>query len=233
MALTADGVVGHRVGAAAGHLSGEVILRVYGDSAVQDAPLMNAVPLGFSGLGLNFAHPQALSAQLALAASDNSSGDTSTLNKATLATQVLVPGSHHVLRQLSRDGREMDRFVTGGIFDVGSVVRRLPELRHLPLVEVPPLAPGAALFFNHYLLVGWQPTLHGAAQQAATTVASSPVGQVSTYALTLMPDRCVFDGQRNSWASRDTHGPLYTYKAGDMLTDDAKFPVIHRALDIE
>ncbi|KPI87207.1 hypothetical protein ABL78_3723 [Leptomonas seymouri] len=227
LALSTEGAVGRRVGEAAGQLSGEVLLRVYCDSAVQDSPLTNAVPLGFSGMGANFAHPQALCVQLGLAAPQDSA------TPAAVGTQVVMPGSHHVIRRISRDGAETDRFISGGIFDVGSVVRRLPELAHLPLVELPPLTPGSALFFNNFLVMGTQPTLVGLAQQTAQTAAETPFEGVTSYALSLMPDRCVFDGQRNSWASRDTHGPLYSCKAGDLLTDDAKFPVVYRALDIE
>ncbi|KPA76560.1 hypothetical protein ABB37_07847 [Leptomonas pyrrhocoris] len=228
LALSMEGAVGKRVGEAAGQLSGEVLLRVYIDSAVQDSPLTNAMPLGFAGLGTNFAHPQALSVQLGLAAPASA-----TTTGAATATQAVMPGSHHVIRRIAHDGRELGRFLSGGIFDHGSVVRHLPELAHLPVAEVPPLAPGAALFLNNYVVTGMQPTLEGAAQQAARTVAMTPFAQVTNYTLALMPDRCVFDGQRNSWVSRDTHGPLYTCKAGDLLTDNAKFPVIHRALDIE
>lgn len=230
LAVSADGAVGRRVGEAAGQLSGEVLLRVYCDSAVQDSPLMNAVPLGFSGLGANFAHPQALCVQLGLSDTGSSSNKNA---PASLATQVVMPGSHHVIRQISQDGKEMDRFISGGVFDFGAVVRRLPEAAHLPLVEVPPLPAGSALFLNNYLVMGVLPTLGGSAQQAASSVAMTPFYQVSNYALSLIPDRCVFDGQRNSWASRDTHGPLYGCKAGDLMTDNSKFPVIHRALDIE
>jgi hypothetical protein len=234
LALSAEGAVGRRVGEAAGQLSGEVLLRVFCDNAVQDTALTNAAPLGFPGLGLNFAHPQSLSVQLGLsAAAPSTTTSQGGPARAALATQVVMPGSHHVVRRISSDGADTDRFVSGGIFDIGSVVRRVPELAHLPLVDVPPLNPGAALFLNNYLVMGCHPTLSGLAQEAVSTVVATPHRQLATYGLSLIPDRCVFDGRRNSWASRDSHGPLYAYKAGDLLTDDAKFPVVHRALDIE
>ncbi|KAG5509501.1 hypothetical protein JKF63_06206 [Porcisia hertigi] len=224
LAVTAAGAVGQRVGEAAGYLAGEVVLRVYSDNATEATTLSNATPLGFSGAATNFAHPQALCAQLGLEQTDSTESG---------AAIVLVPGSHHVVRRISLDGRELDRFQSGGIFDAGAMVRGLPEVNHLPVVELPPLPPGAALFLNNYLLMGTQANLLGAAQKSTGTVATGPFAYAVNYALSLIPDRCAFDGERNSWASRDSHGPLFSYKRGQLLTDDATFPVIHRALDIE
>ncbi|CAM45577.1 conserved hypothetical protein [Leishmania braziliensis MHOM/BR/75/M2904] len=224
LAVSAEGAVAQLVGEAAGCLAGEVVLRVYSDNATEATSLSNAAPLGFAGAATNFAHPHALCAQLGLEQPNSTHSG---------ATTVVVPGSHHVVRRISLDGRELDRFQSSGIFDVGSMVRGLPEVSHLPVIALPPLSPGAALFFNNYLLMGTQENLFGAAQNVTGTVGTGPVAHVINYALSLIPDRCVFDGKANSWASRDSHGPLYSYKRGQLLTDDAVFPVIHRALDIE
>ncbi|KAG5483414.1 hypothetical protein CUR178_07735 [Leishmania enriettii] len=224
LAVSATGAVGQLVGEAAGYLAGEVVLRVYSDSATEATPLSNATPLGFTGCATNFAHPHALSAQLGLEQPNSIHSGAAT---------VILPGSHHVVRSLSLDGTELDRFHHDSVFDTGSMVRGLPEVSHLPVIGLPPLAPGAALFFNNYLIMGTQANLFGAAQTAVGPVATGPVAHAMNYALSLIPDRCVFDGRLNSWASRDSHGPLYSYKRGQLLTDDAVFPVIHRALDIE
>ncbi|CAG9570885.1 conserved hypothetical protein [Leishmania major strain Friedlin] len=224
LAVSAEGAVGQLVGEAAGYLAGEVVLRVYSDSATEATSLSNATPMGFAGVATNFAHPHALSAQLGLERPNSTHSDAATM---------VMPGSHHIVWRISLDGKELDRFQPGGIFDVGSMVRALPEVSHLPVIALPPLSPGAVLFFNNYLLMGTQANLYGAAQNATGTVAAGPVAHATSYALSLIPDRCVFDGKRNSWASRDSHGPLYSYRRGQLLTDDAAFPVIHRALDIE
>ncbi|GET86859.1 hypothetical protein, conserved [Leishmania tarentolae] len=224
LAVSAEGAVGQLVGEAAGYLAGEVVLRVYSDSATEATSLSNATPMGFASVATNFAHPHALSVQLGLEQSTATHSDAAT---------IVLPGSHHIVWRISLAGKEIDRFHSGGIFDVGSIVRALPEVHHLPVIALPPLNPGAALFFNNYLLMGAQANLCGAAQNAARIVAAGPVTHASNYVLSLIPDRCVFDGRRNSWASRDSHGPLYSYKSGQLLTDDAAFPVIHRALDIE
>ncbi|KAG5483977.1 hypothetical protein LSCM1_05827 [Leishmania martiniquensis] len=224
LAVSVTGAVGQLVGEASGYLAGEVVLRVYSDSATEATPLSNATPLGFTGSTTNFAHAHALCAQLGLEQPNPTQSGAAT---------VVVPGSHHVVRSLSLDGTELDRFQYGGIFDAGSMVRGLPEVSHLPVVELPPLAPGAALFFNNYLLMGTQANLTGAGRDAAGSAARGPATHMMNYALSLIPDRCVFDGKLNSWASRDSHGPLYSWKRGQLLTDDAAFPVIHRALDVE
>ncbi|KAK7197838.1 hypothetical protein NESM_000737200 [Novymonas esmeraldas] len=239
MAASASGAVGKLVGEAAGHLAGEVVLRVYSDSVGEATWLSNAAPLSFTGAGTNFHHPHALGAQLQLelptptSGTEGGGGSPRADGGAAPAATVLIAGSHHVVRRVSLEGAEMDRFQTGGIFDVGAMVRALPEMHHLPVVELPALPPGAVLFFNNYLVMGTQANLHGAARDSSATAATSPVTHATNFTLSLIPDRCAFDGQRNSWASRDSHGPLYSYQRGQLLTDDAVFPVIHRAVDIE
>lgn len=227
LAASVAGAVGRRVGEAAGHLAGEVVVRLYTDNITQATPLSNASPLTFTGAGVNFVHPHALSAQLGLAGPPREG----------LATTVVLPGSHHVVRRISLDGKELDRFQVDGVFDVGSMVRGVPEVSHLAAVELPPLAPGAALFLNNFVISGTLANLLGTGRDAAGSVAStpptSPSSAAACYGMSLLPDRCVFDGRRNSWASRDSHGPLHAYERGQLLTDDAVFPVLHRALDIE
>ncbi|KEG10061.1 putative 40S ribosomal protein S8 [Trypanosoma grayi] len=148
------------------------------------------------------------------------------------APLLFIPGSHHVMREFTCDGSDMSRFRAGGVFDVGRAIRGIAPLRELPVVQLQPLEPGSVLFINHYTLSAAQPTMCGSAAHYVPP-STRTVNGPCQYAMTLMPDRCVFDGLRNSWASRDSHGPLHAYEAGQPLVDDAVFPILHRALDVE
>lgn len=216
--------IGSLIGDAAGQLSGEVVLRFYSDNAAQSSSFSNATPFGFAAIGTNVAHPNAMSVVIGLEEAPRGGGSG--------ASYAILPGSHHVVLQLTDGGRELDRCITGAVFDAGKMICSMPELGHLPMVEVPPLSPGSAMFLNDYTMMATLPNLTGVVSGRIGSVADASASP-STYSMSLIPDRCAFDGRRNSWASRDTHGPLHRYQQGQLLIDDSVFPVLHRALDVE
>lgn len=218
--------VGQRIGEAAAALSGEVVLRMFADSAYESYPFMNATPMGFAAAGSNYASPTTLAAVVGLA-------DGTGAGHATAQRFVVMPGSQGVTLGLTAQGADTTRFQLSSVFDFGRVLRLTPELRGLEAVELPPLAPGSVLFLSNFTVAGTAPTLSGSALSPHRPPASRTVSNPYQLTLQLMPDRCAFDGERNSWASRDSHGPLFKYSKGQLLTDDAAFPVLHRSLDIE
>ncbi|CCW61915.1 unnamed protein product [Phytomonas sp. EM1] len=86
---------------------------------------------------------------------------------------------------------------------------------------------------HHFTLHAMLPAMAGRVEVPYAPPAARPPRWPSLYSLELMPDRCAFDGERGSWASRDSHGPLHAYEKGQLLTDAARFPILYRALDIE
>ncbi|RNF16505.1 putative 40S ribosomal protein S8 [Trypanosoma conorhini] len=214
----ADGALGTAVGEAAAALAGDVVVRLFDDAVHDYHPFLNSTPFHFVGSATNFRSRSGMTVSVGLAAGQ--------------APALVIPGSHHVMREFTDDGRDFSRYRAGGVFDMGRAIRNIAPLRELPVVQLEPLEPGSVVFTNHYTLSAVQPTMCGGAANY-TPPSARTVNCPYQYSMTLMPDRCVFDGLRNSWASRDSHGPLHSYKPGQPLVDDAVFPVIHRALDVE
>lgn len=224
--VVGEGGLGRHIGEAAAALSGEVVVRVLSDTTYESYPFMNATPVFFAGAGGDVVCPTALGVMVGLS-------DCTGRGHVEAQRLVVLPGSHNIILALTNNGADAVRFQMPSVFDFGVMVRRTPELRGLEPLLLPPLAPGSALFLSHFTLTGTMPTLAGS---ALSPFQPPPVREVSNpyqFSLTLMADRCAFSGERNSWASRDSHGPLRNYEKGQLLVDDALFPVLHRALDIE
>lgn len=247
--LSVREVVGEEVGKAAAFLCGEVAIRLYVDTLQEFIPLTNGVPFHCSASGLNFRHPSTVNFFLQL---QHSSEDSNCSNTKGLSPEVgtdsaitsssedvwtrmiVVPGSHQAIYDITNKGEDFTSLQHQHVLDSGYLMRNTPELQQLPIVEVPRLSPGSALIMSAYLVNSSLPTLQGS---LPLTPFCFPTQHTSRhpdlYQLTLMPDHCRFDGLRNSWFSKDTHGPLYHYKEGQLLTDESKFPLLYRALDIE
>ncbi|KAH9600183.1 hypothetical protein LSM04_006404 [Trypanosoma melophagium] len=221
---TECGELGRVIGEAAAALSGGIVIRLF-DDAIHDAHnFLNCTPFHFVGNSTNFRSLTSLTVLIGLEC-EKTTG-------AAVPQTLVIPGSHHAMREFTQDGKDFSRFRAGGVFDMGRAIRQIEGLRELPVVQLEPLEPGSVLFINHYTLNALQPTMCGSAAPYVPPSVRAVNGPYQ-YAMTLMPHRCVFDGVRNSWASRDTHGPLHSCKAGDPLTNDTLFPVLHRALDVE
>lgn len=229
--LLAKSGVGERLGETAAALSGEVVVRLFSDSAQELLPLNNGTPFYVAATGTGFQHPSALTAIIGLP-QDESAASTKYSHLPMERKIVVLPGSHHVMQQLTKDGKNMDRLQTSSMFDVGGNMRVIPQLSHLPLVELT-IEPSSVAFVNLFTFVAMPPTMTGPMSSPYVQPMSREMNALSYYSLTLMPDRCVFDGRRESWFSCDSHGPLFGCKRGDQLTDNTNFPVLHRALDIE
>lgn len=236
--------VGSTVGQAATSLGGEVAVRLYSDTLQEFFPFTNGMPFHCVAPGLNFCHPNAMTACLRLAptstggrhegAGDHAeNADGKEEEEEVWTRQVVVPGSHRAILSITRDGKDFTGLPNHQVLDAGYLMRHTPALRGLPVVEVPRLPPGSALLLSAYLVQAFLPTLVG----RTTVPYQFPTRRLSRsphfYQLAIMPDRCTFDGQRNSWFSKDTHGPLYAYQKGDALVDDSVFPMLYRALDVE
>lgn len=221
------GSVGHQVAEAAAALSGEVVIRLYGDSAHESAPFLNATPFAFSASSMHFRSTTALAALIGL-------NDLHGRDHANAPRLVVLPGSHTILQAITGGGTDVSRFMLSHIFDIGKSLRMTPELHHLPAVELTPLAPGSVLFMNNFLMASSGPIMEVVSAASPYVPPSTrPSSNPYQYSMSLFPDRCVYDGQKGSWATADSHGPLYGYTKGQPLTDDSVFPVLHRALDIE
>lgn len=231
------GLIGKRAGEAASTLSGEIVTRLFADHISEPLPFTNATPFFFGGLTANYHHENALSVCIGL--SDTGDGGTAAAVDCEESpclrgfSRAVVPGSHRVVWQLSDHGRDLERFAASGVFDMGNSIRSIPALRELPIVHIPPLDPGTALFLNQYVFVAGLPGMEGGHPTPYTSPFHRPPRVPREYALSLLPDRCAFDGRRNSWSSGDSHGQLYKYERGQLLTDDNAFPVLWRALDVE
>lgn len=217
--LLLRGELGSIVGQAAAALAGEIVIRLFDDAIHDYQRFLNSTPFHFTGSSTNFRNVNGMTVSVGLTAHDD-------------VRTFVIPGSHHVMREFTNDGNDFSRFCATGVFDTGRAIRGIEPLSELPVFQLQPLEPGSVLFMNHYTISGAQPTMCGPAADYVPP-AAAPVNGVYQYSLILMPGRCLFDGLRNSWASRDSHGPLYNYKAGQPLIDDAVFPVLHRALDVE
>lgn len=239
------------VGKAVASLCGEVAIRLYIDTLQEFVPFTNGVPFHCSASGLNFSHPSTVNLLIRLNhvnQDSKSSSETSKKNEKTdegsnicetggddvWTRQVVVPGSHQVIFDITNKGRDFTSFQQQHVLDAGYLMRSIPELSGLPITEIPRLPPGCAVIMSAYLVNASLPTLEG---PLPLTPFCFPTQQSSKhpdfYQLTLMPDHCRFDGLRNSWFSKDTHGPLYHYEKGQALTDDINFPLLYRALDIQ
>ncbi|KAG8346611.1 hypothetical protein ERJ75_001003100 [Trypanosoma vivax] len=217
--LVLRGEVGSVIGEAAAALAGEIVIRLFDDAVHDYHNFLNSTPFHFVGNSTNFRNVNGMTVSVGMASHDD-------------VRMFVIPGSHHVMRQFTSDGRDFSSFRVSGVFDTGGAIRSIKPLRQLPVIQLLPLEAGSVLFLNHYTLAAAQPTMCGAAANYLPPT-GTPIKSIYQYSMTLMPDRCVFDGLRNSWASRDSHGPLYTYKPGQLLNDDALFPVLHRALDVQ
>ncbi|CCW66858.1 unnamed protein product [Phytomonas sp. Hart1] len=218
---------GDLLGEAAAALSGEVVIRLYSDGVYEAQPFINPTPFTFAGLNSPFQNPYALSAMIGLEDLDGAT-------HAEAPRMAVMPGSHRVLLSSSAGGVDLEHFrVFSKIFDMGFLPRQTPELQGLPVIQLPALRPGGVLFLHNFTLHAMLPVMEGKATFPYIPPAARGPRNPFLYNLLLMPDRCKFDGERNSWASRDSHGPLYTYQKGQPLTDDRQFPILHRALDIE
>nr|CCC95065.1 unnamed protein product [Trypanosoma congolense IL3000] len=217
--LLFHGDLGAVIGQAAAALSGEIVVRLYDDTVHDYQRFLNSTPFHFLGSSVNFRSLSSMTVSVGLSLHDD-------------MRNVVIPGSHHVVREFTDDGRDFSQFHSAGVFDVGRAIRDIEPLNELPVFQLLPLEPGSVLFLNHYTLSAVQPTMCGPAAHY-TPPTSSPVNSVYQYSMVLMPGRCLFDGLRNSWTSRDTHGPLHGYEAGQPLTDDSLFPVLHKVLDVE
>ncbi|EAN95607.1 hypothetical protein, conserved [Trypanosoma cruzi] len=216
--LPGGGALGAVVGEAAAALTGEIVIRLFDDAVHDYHPFLNSTPFHFVGNSTNFRSLSSMTVSVGLA---------------PRATPMLViPGSHHVMREFTHDGSDFSHYHAGGVFDMGRAIRKIEPLRTLPVVQLEPLEPGSVMFMNHYTISAVQATMCGVAADYIPPSART-VNCPYQYSMNLMPDHCVFDGLRNSWASRDSHGPLHGYEPGQPLDDDAVFPVIHRALDVE
>lgn len=242
-------VVGNSVGKVAASLCGEVAIRLYADTLQEFFPFTNGVPFHCSASGLNFSHSSTVNFSLRLL---HVNEDGKCRNEAiprneekcqrciksskddTWTRQVVVPGSHQVIYDITNKGKDFTAIQHQHVLDAGYLMRSIPELRRLPIVEIPRVRPGSAVIMSAHLVNATLPTLQGSLPLSPFCF---PTQQSSKhpdfYQLTLMPDHCRFDGLRNSWFSKDTHGPLFHYEKGQPLTDDSKFPLLHRALDIE
>lgn len=215
------------IGEATTSLNGEVCARLFSDTLQEHVSFTNGTPFHCCATGLNFKHPSTVTVALQL---EGKYGQT---KKDVRTRQVVVPGSHRALLELTDDGLNFSSLPVHQVLDTGYLMRHTPAIRDLPIVEVPPLPPGSALIMNAFVVQAHLPALTGATWFPFTFPTRCPIGDADVYQLTVMPDRCRFDGQRNSWFSKDTHGPLYHLKEGDFLTDSKHFPVLYRALDIE
>eukprot|EP00796_Vickermania_ingenoplastis_P004329 gene4329-3143_t len=215
--------LGSTVGSAAAMLSGEVGVRLYSDTLQAFVPFTNGVPFHCAAAGVNFRHPGAI--QVFLRLDDTKSSST--------GRHVVVPGSHQVVLDLTNDGKDFSRLPMQQVLDAGYLMRHTPDLSALPVTELPAMSPGSAVIMSAYLIHSMLPSFVG----STTCPFVFPTQQVpdspDVYQLLLMPDRCAFDGQRNSWFSKDSHGPLYHAKKGDLLVDDVAFPLLYKALDVE
>lgn len=218
--------LGSCAGAAVSHLTGEVAVRLYSDTTQEFVPFTNGVPFHCVASGLNFAHLNSVSAFVFLAPGAER-------QQKPRCRHVVVPGSHHVIASLSDEGKDFSLLPMHHVLDAGYLMRHTPELRMLPIVELPPLSPGTAVFMSTFLVNAFLPMLEGPLSVPFCFPSHQPSIQPDVFNMTIMPDRCVFDGERNSWFSKDSHGPLSRYKKGDYLSDDKHFPLLHRALDIE
>lgn len=223
--------VGSTVGRAVTSLSGQVVVRLYSDTLQEFFPFTNGMPFHCVAPGLNFCHPSAMNACLRLAPPPRSSEMEE--EEEVWTRHVVVPGSHRAVLDLTQNGQDFTGLPNHQVLDAGYLMRHTPVLKGLPVVELPRIPPGSAVFLSAYLVQAFLPTLVGRTTVPYQFPTRRPSRSPHFYQLAIMPDRCTFDGQRNSWFSKDTHGPLFSYQKGDPLVDDSVFPVLHRALDIE
>ena len=207
--LYRESVYGRQIGRLAAEFGGFLCTRLYQDQVTQKIPWGNGQALHCSSPYLDFVDSRAVQATVLLPGSS--------LTAESGGGHYVLPGSHHVISQISSNGIDMSLFQSmPSAWDTGEWARTVKELGDIEPVIVD-LKPGQLLMNSSSLVYGMfqnlgpeQPMMH------------------TSY---LMPDGAVYSGARLSWMSQSVKGPLHLHEAGEVLRDDALFPVLYSALD--
>lgn len=207
------------IGAAAAQLTATMTVRLYTDVVVQRSPLCNGTPFHLDASGINYRDPRGLQATMCLPRLSGSQTNEE-------GGFVVLPGSHRVIDEITSSCRDLTSFIRPAAWDIGESIRPFPELTGIRPRLLGPLPPGSILFLSNMLVYANQASFTLPAQRVSTIDEG-----VLTYSLSIMPDGVTFDGCRNTWMSKDSHGPLYKMEAGQPLRDEAQFPVLFSELD--
>eukprot|EP00758_Cryptobia_borreli_P003698 Tbor_TRINITY_DN3926_c0_g1::TRINITY_DN3926_c0_g1_i2::g.750::m.750 len=223
--------------------------RLYADSIVQRTPYCNSSPFHVDAAGLNYRDPRGLQATVVLPGCrqplDSNHGG-----------YVVLPGSHLVIRDITNNCQDMTSFVRPAAWEVGESLRLFPKLLEIQPKVIETLEPGSLLLMNNLLMYSISSSFATSASEEALDIINQHRGtrdQVGmdgspgkrksdlvkallddaplTYTLSVMPDGVVFDGCRNTWMSKDSHGPLYGMEAGQPLRDNNIFPILFTEID--
>jgi hypothetical protein len=224
-----SGCIATILGDASAQLTSTMTVRLYTDVLVQRAPLCNGTPFHLDASGINYRDARGMQATLRLPADGAAAlfeGD-GAAGEEEDSGFVVLPGSHTIIDELTSSCRDLTSFVKPAAWDIGESIRPFPELTAIQPRFIGPLKPGSILFLNNMLVY---------ANKASFALPSNrSVGGIGdgmlTYSLSIMPDGVAFDGCRNTWMSKDSHGPLFGMEAGQPLRDDAQFPVLYTELD--
>lgn len=247
--------IGSDLGSVGAQLSGSMTTRLYNDTIVLRPPFCNPAPYHHDACSLNYRDPRGLHATIVLPGSAQPLDDYH-------GGYVVLPGSHRCVENITNNCRDMTAFVRPSAWDLGECIRPFPELMALTPVSLGRLHPGTVVLFSNQLVYtinsNFAPDASPTARthlltcrhtSAADPAADAGAGNHSlfppaattslflheaplTYSLSIMPDGVVFDGCRNSWMSRDSHGPLHALQAGAPLRDQQAFPVLFSEVEV-
>ena len=231
-ALFAGGVgslnIASILGDASAQLTSTMTVRLYTDVLVQRSPLCNGTPFHLDASGINYRDPRGMQATLCLPSKSSSTSIFGTDGGGDEDSGfVVLPGSHHVIDELTSGCRDLTSFVRPAAWDIGETIRPFPELTAIQPRFIGALKPGSILFLNNMLVYANKASF----ALPNKTSSSSMDDGLLTYSLSIMPDGVAFDGCRNTWMSKDSHGPLFKMEAGESLRDDTQFPVLYSELD--
>lgn len=130
----------------------------------------------------------------------------------------VLDGSHHIMRKLTANSTDASVYKAAPTaWDFGEIGRKHKrEFRRCQPTHLS-LKPGSVLLMSSQLVWGHVPNYTN--QEAFS------------HTVTLMPDGSLYNGMKHTWLSRDEHGPLFEYKEGEPLQDDALFPMLFSVVD--